>query len=331
MLTRTIVLSGLLASQVADAFVSSPQSRSCSLAVFSVPNDDDKEGDISSNNISSDRRTFFNKAAVAAGAFSGLVTTTSTAQPASAKIYLDPALYGDQELRQSAVNSLKEAVRRAILQNPGLAPSFYQLALLDGLSFDSASGKYGPDGRVIGAVINSKDTSEYMTNLKTATDVLLKSCSNLKKLSSITTGDAVALGGAAAVESVGGPFLSIQLGRLEPENKKDFSNLDLTVLSGTAPPADVSKAFLNAGLTEREMTALLGTLCTIDTVRKTRSTEDWKQSARPKFREAGKMGRASEFKPLTEQDIADLEDEEFEDRDDGWYIADSFGTRDQGE
>ena len=41
------------------------------------------------------------------------------------------------------------------------------------------------------------------------------------------------------------------------------------------------------------------------------------------------MGRASEFKPLTEQDIAEMEDEEFEDRDEGWYIADSFGTRDQ--
>lgn len=329
MLTRNIVLGVLIATQVADAFVSNPCPRSCSLSVSAVSDDDDNEGIISSSNSYSDRRSFFNKAAVAAGAFSGLLTTASTAQPASAKIYLDPAMYGDQELRQSAVNSLKEAVRRAILQDPGLAPSFYQLALLDGLSFDSASGKYGPDGRVIGAVINSKETSEYMTNLKKSTDVLLKSCSNLKKLSSITTGDAVALGGAAAVESIGGPFLSVQLGRLEPDNKKDFSSLDLTVLSGTAAPSAVTKAFLSAGLTEREMTALLSTLCTIDTVRKTRSTEDWKQSARPKFREAGKMGRASEFKPLTEQDIADLEDEEFEDRDEDWYIADSFGTRDQ--
>lgn len=333
MLTRNIVLTFLLGShQLADAFVSNPQPRSSSssspLIVSSVSNDDNEGSSISVNH-NSDRRHFFSQAAVAAGALSGLLTTTSVPQPASAKIFLDPALYGDQELRQSAVNSLKEAVRRAILQDPGLASSFYQLALLDGLSFDSSSGKYGPDGRVIGAVINSKDSSEYMTNLKKATDVLLKSCINLKKLTSITTGDAVALGGAAAVESIGGPFLSVQLGRLEPENKKDFSSLDLTILSGSAAPTDVTKAFLKAGLTEREMTALLSTLCTIDTVRKTRSAEDWTKSARPKFREAGKMGRASEFKPLTEQDISDLEDEEFEDRDEGWYIADSFGTRDQ--
>ncbi len=331
MLTRSIVLSLLISAKAADAFVSTNTAVTAhsvsmsrpSVSMVAVNNDDDGgHGD-----ISTDRRSFFNQAALAAGAFAGV--STMAPQPASAKIFLDPALYGDQELRQSAVNSLKESVRRAILQNPGLAPSFYQLALLDGLSYDIGTGNYGPDGRVIGAVINSKDTSEYMTNLKKACDVLLESCRNLKKLTSITTGDAVALGGAAAVESIGGPFLSVQLGRLEPANKKDTSPLDLTILSGTASTAVVTKAFLQAGLTEREMTALLGVLCTIDTVRKTRSSDDWKASARPKFREAGKMGRASEFKPLTEQDIAEMEDEEFEDRDEGWYIADSFGTREQ--
>lgn len=327
-------MSLLLAAKAADAFVSTntavtsrvvsmPSSASGSSIKTAANNEEDGRH----NDVSTDRRSFFNQAALVAGAFAGIGTMAP--RPASAKIYLDPALYGDQELRQSAVNSLKESVRRAILQNPGLAPSFYQLALLDGLSYDIGTGNYGPDGRVIGAVINSKDTSEYMTNLKKACDVLLESCRNLKKLTSITTGDAVALGGAAAVESIGGPFLSVQLGRLEPANKKDTSPLDLTILSGKASSAEVTKAFLKAGLTEREMTALLGVLCTIDTVRKTRTSDDWKASARPKFREAGKMGRASEFKPLTEQDIAEMEDEEFEDRDEGWYIADSFGTRDQ--
>jgi hypothetical protein len=63
--------------------------------------------------------------------------------------------------------------------------------------------------------------------------------------------------------------------------------------------------------------------------------EDWKQSGKPKFREAGKMGRMSEFRRLTDEDIADAEaqaaleaDPEYEDPDDGWYIADSFGSRD---
>lgn len=277
----------------------------------------------------SDRRSFLGNAA------SGLILPSLVssglvggAQPASAKLFLDPAMYGDQELRQSAVNSLKEAARRAILQDPGLAPAFFQLALLDGLSYDPVSEDYGPDGRVFAAVLASKDSSENAMLLKAAANILLQSCQNLKKLTSITPGDAAALGGAAAIESIGGPFLSIQLGRLEPANKKDYNKgIDLSLFSGSASPTTVKAAFLKAGLTEREMTALLSTLLTIETVRKTRSTEDWKKSARPKFREAGKMGRASEFKPLTEEDIADLEDEER--ADDGWYIADSFGTRDQ--
>jgi hypothetical protein len=66
-------------------------------------------------------------------------------------------------------------------------------------------------------------------------------------------------------------------------------------------------------------------------VEKTRSSDDWKESARPKFREPGKMGRMSEFKALTDEDIAQAEleaDPEYEDPDDNWYIADSFGTRD---
>mmetsp|Transcript_3544 Transcript_3544/g.3595 ORF Transcript_3544/g.3595 Transcript_3544/m.3595 type:complete len:184 (-) Transcript_3544:99-650(-) len=78
------------------------------------------------------------------------------------------------------------------------------------------------------------------------------------------------------------------------------------------------------------MTALLGSLLTINTVRKTRSADDWKQSAKPKFRQPGKMGRSSEFKPLTEDDIAAMEDKEYEEEaDQGWYIADTFGTRNE--
>jgi hypothetical protein len=64
-------------------------------------------------------------------------------------------------------------------------------------------------------------------------------------------------------------------------------------------------------------------------------SKDWKQSGKPKFREAGKMGRMSEFRRLTDEDIAEAEaqaaleaDPAYEDPDDGWYIADSFGSRD---
>ena len=124
MLTRSIVLSLLVSAKATDAFVSTNTAVTAhsvsrpSVSMVAVNNDDDGgHGD-----ISTDRRSFFNQAALAAGAFAGV--STMAPRPASAKIFLDPALYGDQELRQSAVNSLKESVRRAVLKNPGLAPSF---------------------------------------------------------------------------------------------------------------------------------------------------------------------------------------------------------------
>jgi len=112
--------------------------------------------------------------------------------------------------------------------------------------------------------------------------------------------------------------------------KAKVSDVPLDLLSGNRPAEEVFKYFQQAGLTEREMTALLSGLLTLQRVEKTRSTEDWKQAAKPKFREAGKIGRMSEFKPVTDEDIAQAEleaDSEYEDPDDGWYIADSFGTR----
>jgi hypothetical protein len=55
-------------------------------------------------------------------------------------------------------------------------------------------------------------------------------------------------------------------------------------------------------LTEREMTALLA----VD-ARNAKEAHDGglEEQARPKFREQGKMGRMSEFKQLTDEDIAD--------------------------
>lgn len=65
----------------------------------------------------------------------------------------------------------------------------------------------------------------------------------------------------------------------------------------------------------------------MDSVQKTRSTDDWRESVKPRYVERGKMGRMSDYKRLTDDDIAAMEDEYDEDPDDGWYIADSFGTK----
>ena len=153
----------------------------------------------------------------------------------------------------------------------------------------------------------------------------------LRKKTAISLADAIAIGGAEAIETIGGPVLSVQLGRADTPKDGILPPVPIDLLSGRRDPATVIAAFQRAGLTEREMVALLGGLLTLEKVEKTRDADDWRQSGRPKFREPGKMGRMSEFKPLTDEDIAQaaLEDDpEYQDPDDGWYIADSFGTRD---
>jgi len=255
---------------------------------------------------------------------------TGNVPAANAEVFFDPAMYGDQELRVGTVDTVRERTRRAILQNPKLAPAFYQLALLDGLSFDAKQQKYGPNGGVIYAVLNNKDESAYMTNLKGAANVLIQAERDLKKKTAVSIADCVAIAGAESIESIGGPILPVQLGRLEVEKSKmQISPLPLDILSGNRSNQEVLAAFRNAGMTEREMTALLSGLLTLELVEKTRTTEDWKQSTKPKFVERGKMGRMSDYKRLTDEDIqAALNDEYDEDPDDGWYIADSFGGKD---
>mmetsp|Transcript_14802 Transcript_14802/g.40898 ORF Transcript_14802/g.40898 Transcript_14802/m.40898 type:complete len:430 (+) Transcript_14802:134-1423(+) len=280
---------------------------------------------------SMDRRDFGN--ALYGTLLAGTVVGAAQ-QPANAQVFFDPAQYGDQELRVSAVDSVKESVRRAILKEPKLAPSFYQLSLLDSISFDAKTKEYGPDGSIVKVVLSSKDTSTYMVNLQKAALALVDAEKNLRKKTAITLADAVSIGGAEAIESIGGPVLPVQLGRADAPIKAPVSSVPLDLFAGGYSSTDVTKYFLQAGVTEREMTALLAGLLTIENVEKSRTTEDWRQSTKPKFREAGKMGRMSEFRRLTDDDIAEAEaqaeleaDPEYEDPDDGWYIADSFGTK----
>lgn len=239
-------------------------------------------------------------------------------------------MYGDQENRVAAVDSLRERVRQAILRKPELTPSFYQMALLDGLSYNVKTREFGPDGRVVRAILSSKNDDFYTSCLKEAATVLVEASISLKKYTSITIGDAVAIGGAESIETIGGPILSVQLGRTEAPKNVPLPTIPLDLFNGNATPQQINAVFESAGLTSREMTALLTALLTLDTVEKSRTPGDWKASARPKYRERGKMGRMSEFKRLTDEDIAAMEQDDYdEDPDDGWYIADSFGTREQ--
>ncbi|KAL3770754.1 hypothetical protein ACHAWU_009661 [Discostella pseudostelligera] len=295
-----------------------------------------------SNNNNEDRRTFLSNSLLATLTTSSLATIiASNPTAASARVFLDPAMYGDQELRVSAVDSLRESVRRALLQKPTLTPFFLELAMLDSLSYDIETNEGGPDGSIIKAVLTSKDTSAHTKALQECANILLESKKNLKKLSSITIADAVALAGAESVAAVGGPVLPTQLGRTDvsPKAPVPSSMPPLNLFTGEVDNSVVVETFRSSGLTEREMTALLGCLLSIDSIEKATPEGDWKESSKPKFREAGKIGRMSEFKALSDEDIASElakdgadDDDDGESYtvsgDDGWYIADTFGTAD---
>lgn len=284
-----------------------------------------------------DRRAFLAESVFALTA--GIATVASNPSPASARVFLDPAMYGDQELRVSAVDSLRESVRRSLLQKPKLTPYYLELAMLDSLSYDQITSEGGPDGSIIKAVMASKETDAHTKALQECAAVLLESKKNLKRMSSITIADAVALAGAEAVNAVGGPVLPTQLGRTDVAANKPIpsSMPPLNLLTGDCSNEVVFDTFKSAGLTEREMTALLGCLLSIDTIEKATPEGDWKDNGKPKFREAGKIGRMSDFKKLTDEDIeAELAKDGMDDDeesytvsgDDGWYIADTFGTAD---
>ena len=304
----------------------------CQASAFQVPVSSTTRHATSASRSSAlylDRR-HFGRALLTGGA--SLVAASSVLAPsraANAQVFFDPAQYGDQELRVGAVDSVRESVRRAILRNPKLAPSFYQLALLDALSYNAQTQEFGPDGSVLKLVFSSKDTDDYTKNLQEASLALLDAEKALRKKTAISLADAIAIGGAEAIESIGGPVLTVQLGRADTPKNGRVTDLPLDLLSGKRSNAEIAAAFRNAGMTEREMTALLTAFMTLERVEKSRTTEDWRQSAKPKFREPGKIGRMSEFRKLTDEDIAQAElDDELEDPDDGWYISDSFGTRD---
>jgi len=283
-----------------------------------------------------DRRAFLNRSTAAILAGISTTSMTTSTQPSNAVVYLDPAMYGDQENRASCVDSLKESVRRAILQKPNLASSFYTLSLLDGLSYDAKTNNYGPDGRIVQALLSTKESTPYIDNLKQAAQVLVESKKSLKKLTSITIADAVALGGTEAVEAIGGPGLSVQVGRTDFLPGQTYNpNVPLDLLEGKRDIREVSDAFKRSGLTEREMTALLGALLTIQKTETDSNAKDWMKSDKAGFVERGKMGRMSQYKRLTEEDVAAAAAAEFEDDDepglfdDQPYIADTFGTKDQ--
>jgi hypothetical protein len=68
----------------------------------------------------------------------------AAAPPAGAVVYLDPARYGDQELKNAAIAKCRTRVRDAIVKDPSIAPSFFLLARARRPGFRRARSSWDP-------------------------------------------------------------------------------------------------------------------------------------------------------------------------------------------
>ena len=162
-------------------------------------------------------------------------------------------------------------MRDVIAKDPSLACSFFLLALLDGLSYDEKTRRGGPDGMVAASI---QLPGRAYAELRDVVDLLQESQRALKRTNALTLADLIALSGAESLAAVGGPEISVQLGRTDnPELLNSIKAVSKGGLKeaqarGIAPafdveeasPADIVKAFRRSGFTEREAAALLGAL-----------------------------------------------------------------------
>ena len=82
----------------------------------------------------------------------------------------------------------------------------------NGLSYEEKTKRGGPDGTVAASV---QLPGAAWGELKDAVDVLREAQRALKRTNALTLADLIALSGAEAVAAVGGPEISVQLGRTD--------------------------------------------------------------------------------------------------------------------
>jgi len=222
--------------------------------------------------------------------------------------------------------------------------------VLDGLSYEEKTKRGGPDGTVAASV---QLPGAAWGELKDAVDVLREAQRALKRTNALTLADLIALSGAEAVAAVGGPEISVQLGRTDsPKLLEDITAVTKGGRSaaesrGILPGVDLDSAgpeawlaaFRRSGFTEREAAVLMGTYCVL----KQPGVVDAKpvsEENRGDFAKRGSMGRlAVGAEKKSANVIVDLygtnegEEDASVDRMDGdigdFYIADAFGSRKQ--
>ena len=216
---------------------------------------------LSSNELEADnlsRRKWMQKIVSSSAAMS--LPFMANINSASASVFTDPDRYGDKELKIATVNKIRQNVRNAINNDPDLAALFVKIAIQDALTYNPKTQEGGPDGSIVSAILNSN--IESIKGLSKAAEALNDIAKSIKRTTEITMADVVAFAGAEAIESVGGPRVVLQLGKMDPKTPQTSTNNNLAYpdLCGTSNGEQVVSAFLNTGLTEREVALLYGAI-----------------------------------------------------------------------
>ena len=179
--------------------------------------------------------------------------------PAQA-FYVDLDRYGDKELKVALVNKVRQNIRDVLMDNPSLAPDFLEIVLQDALTYDAISQQGGADGSIVAAIL-AADSNSPLGHLKGASNALQTIQSKNQRATEISVADVVTIAGAEAIETAGGPHVTVQLGKIDPTipypavSYPDLNN-----------PQQTLAAFHKAGLTVRDVTIMLGGIAAIQQV-----------------------------------------------------------------
>lgn len=172
-------------------------------------------------------------------------------------VNFDPDRYGDKELKTATINKVTQNLRNELAKDLTLLAPVVQLALSDAFSYQ-ADGTGGIDGSILMEL--DRPSSK---GLEKAAALVVKVHNDLQRVTEISYSDTIAFAGATAIQAVGGPKVSVQLGRADaktaqPEGSREGFSWESPTLAGLRNMGKGAK------LTDTELVALIGTLGTLE-------------------------------------------------------------------
>lgn len=188
----------------------------------------------------------------AAAAFSVAACSLWTQQPAFAKVFIDSATYGDRELTIATINKCKQKLRNAILTDSSLASTFLKIAISDALGYDMATGEGGPDGSII---LDAEKRRQENSGLEKGLAAIDKVKKELQRTNAISFSDVVVFAGGEALEALGSPRVTVQVGRVDAKEPNDKSGINW---SEGGSGEEILSAFKSSGMNPVDTALLLG-------------------------------------------------------------------------